>query len=238
MKEKIEKEINELNDSYDKIFGEITQSYEKKHEKLIKEENDLKEELQNEVTKVKEKMENYLSELSSIIRVNEKIVKGISILEKEEKNMIKNISYVSKINKNKKEMNKLFGILMKNIEISFEEENNNIKYDDYYFNGIQIPKNIEFKEITSNSLKIFWNIDNIKNININKENIKYKVEIKKEKEKFIKKYEGNNFNCLIENLTENTEYEVRIGSFYNDIEAWTEFVFLILVIVEELDILR
>ena len=222
MKEKIEKEINELNDSYDKIFGEITQSYEKKHEKLIKEENDLKEELQNEVTKVKEKMENYLSELSSIIRVNEKIAKGISILEKEEKNMIKNLSYVSKINKNKKAMNKLFGILMKNLEISFEEENNNIKYDDYYFNGIQIPKNIEFKEITSNSLKIFWNIDNIKNININKEKIKYKVEIKKENEKFIKKYEGNNINCLIENLTENTEYEVRIGSFYNDIEAWSE----------------
>ena len=185
MKDKIEKEINEINASYDKIFGQITQSYNKKHEKLIKEENDLKEELQNEVTKVKEKMENYSSELNSIIRVNEKIVKGIKILEKEEKNMIKNLTYVSKINKNKKEMNKLFGILMQNLKISFEEEINKIKYDDYYFNGIQIPKNIEFKEISSSGFKIIWNIDNYKIININKENIKYKVELKKENEKFI-----------------------------------------------------
>ena len=62
----------------------------------------------------------------------------------------------------------------------------------------------------------------MKIININKEKIKYKVELKKENEKFIQKYEGNYTNCLIENLTENTEYEVRIGSFYNDIESWSE----------------
>ena len=222
MKEKIEKEINEINVSYDKIFKEVTQSYEKKHEKLTKEEYVLKEDLQNEVTKAKEKLENYLSELSSIIRINEKILKGIKLLEKEEKNMIKTLSYVSKINKNKKEMNELFAILMKNIKISFEEENNKIKYDNYYFNGIQIPKNIEFKDISSNSLKIYWNIDNINNINIDKEKIKYKVEIKKENEKFVQKYEGNNNNCLIENLSQNTEYEIRIGSFYNEIEAWSE----------------
>jgi len=205
LKENIEKEINEINASYDKLFKEIFQSYEKKNEKLIKEENILKEELQNEVTKVKEKMENYLSELSSIIRVNERISKGINILEKEEKNIIKNLCYISKINKNKKEMNKLLGILMKNIEISFEEDNNKIKYEDYYFNGIQIPKNIEFKEISYDSFKIFWNIDNLKILNINKEKIKYKVELKTENEKFIKRYEGNNTNCLIGNLTENTE---------------------------------
>ena len=199
LKENIEKEINEINASYDKIFKEIFQSYEKKNEKLIK------EELQNEVTKVKEKMENYLSELSSIIKVNERISKGINILKKEEKNIIKNLCYISKINKNKKEMNKLLGILMKNIEISFEEDNNKIKYEDYYFNGIQIPKNIELKEISYDSFKIFWNIDNLKILNINKDKIKYKVELKKENEKFIKRYEGNNTNCLIGNLTENTE---------------------------------
>ena len=69
----------------------MTKSYEKKHEKLIKEENDLKERLNNEVTKVKEKLENFLSESNRVIKINERINKGIQNLEKVEKNIIKNL---------------------------------------------------------------------------------------------------------------------------------------------------
>ena len=104
LKEKIEKEINEIDKLYDQIFNEVTKSFEIKHEKLKKEEKDLKEELQIEVTKVKEKLEIFLSESNRIIKLDEKIEKGIKVLEKEEKNMIKTLSYVSKINKNQKEM--------------------------------------------------------------------------------------------------------------------------------------
>ena len=50
---------------------------------------------------------------------------------------------------------------MKNLKISFIEDQNAIKYEEYYFNGIQAPKNIEFKEVGSNSFKIFWKIDEI-----------------------------------------------------------------------------
>ena len=46
-------------------------------------------------------------------------------------------------------MKKLFQNLMKNIKINYEKEKNNIKYEEYYFNGIFIPKNIEFKDITN-----------------------------------------------------------------------------------------
>ena len=76
----------------------MAKSYKKKHEKLTKEENDLKEKLDNEVTKVKEKLENFLSESNSLIKVNERITKGIQKLEKNEKNILKNLSYVSNIN--------------------------------------------------------------------------------------------------------------------------------------------
>ena len=103
-KEKIENEIIKINNAYDKVNNEIIKSYLMKHEKLLKEENDLKEKLQNEVTKIKEQLEKYLSISNNLIRNNEKINKGIKLLEKEEKNMIKNLSYVSKINKNKKEV--------------------------------------------------------------------------------------------------------------------------------------
>ena len=40
--------------------------------------------------------------------------------------MIKILSYVSKINKNQKEMKKLNQELMKNIKITYNEEENNI----------------------------------------------------------------------------------------------------------------
>ena len=51
--------------------------------------------MQNEVTKVKEKLEIYLSELNREIKINERINKGINLLEKEkDKNMIRNLYYL------------------------------------------------------------------------------------------------------------------------------------------------
>ena len=106
---------------------------------------------------------------------------------------------------------------MKNIKFNYDENNNNIKYEEYYFNGIYIPNNIEFKDISLSSINIYWKIDNINNINIDKNKIKYKVEMRKENEKFIKIYEDNNNNCYIDNLKMNTNYEFRICLIYNNI---------------------
>ena len=223
LKNKIENEINKINELYEKILNDLTQSFLIKHEKLIKEENDLKENLQNEVTKIKEKLENYLSESNNEIKISERIKKGIQKMENEENNMIKLLSYVSKINKTQKNMNKLFQNLMKNIKINYEKDKNNIKYEEYYFNGLFIPKNIEFKDVTTSSLNIKWQIDNINIINIDKNKIKYRVEMRKENEKFKSIYEGNNTNYLVNNLIKNTNYEFRICSIYNDLNGeWTE----------------
>ena len=231
LKESIEKEITEIDKLYDKVNNELIKSFELKHEKLIKQENDLREKLQNEVTKIKEKLEKFLSESNRIIKSNEKIKKGIKTIEKEEKNILKNLSYVSKINKNKKEMRLLDGQLMKNAKISFQEEQINIKFEEYYFNGIQVPKNIEFKDVSFDRLNIFWKIDDINIINVDKNKIKFRVEIRKEnqneeenlKHKFIQVFEGNKDNCLVENLSPNTFYEIRICCVYGDlIGAWSE----------------
>ena len=169
----------------------MAKSYEIKHEKLTKEENNLKEKLDNEVTKVKEQLEKFLSESNSLIKINERINKGIKNLEKEEKSIIKNLSYITKINKNKKDMKNIFQTLMKNLKISFQEKESNIKFDEYYFNGIPKPKNIEFKDVTGNSLNITWRIDNLNIINVDNNKIKFKIEMKEENGKFIQIYEGN-----------------------------------------------
>ena len=93
--------------------------------------------------------------------------------------MIKIMSYITKINKSKKEMNNIFQELMRNIKISYNEEKSIIKYEDYYFNGIPKPNNIEFKDITFYNLNINWKIDNLNINNFEYKNIKYEVEMRK-----------------------------------------------------------
>ena len=113
---------------------------------------------------------------------------------------------------------------MKNIKISFIEEEIKIKYEEYYFNGIPIPKNIEIKNIWSNSFKVFWKLEDINLLNIDKNKIKYNIEIRKENEKFKKIYEDNNNNYLVNNnLEKNTNYEIRICSIYKGVRSdWPE----------------
>ena len=102
--------------------------------------------------------------------------------------------------------------LMKNLKFNYDENENNIKYEELIFNGIPIPKNIKINDISSNSLNICWEIDDY----IDNNKARYIVELRKEKENFNKVYEGNKKNCLLNNLSEDTNYEFRICTFYND----------------------
>ena len=224
LKEKIENQISEINNLYKKIDEEVSNSFKSKHEKLQKEEKDLKEKLQNEVTKVKEGLENFLTLSNENIRENEKIQKGLEKLEKNnEKNMIKILSYISKINKNNKESKKLFQELMRNLKLEFIENETNIKYTDYYFNGIPSPKNIEINDIQASNININWKIDNLNILNMNNNNIKFKIELRKNNEKFSQVYDGNETNFKINNLIENTDYEVKICSYYDNLFSnWSE----------------
>ena len=222
---KIENEIIEINKEYESIDKEITKTYEEKHQKLIEQENNLKENLQNEVTKTKEKLEYFLSDTQKLLKINERINKGIKIIQNEkEKNMIKMLSYISKMSKTEKEAKLLLNQQMKNIKINFNIDKCDLNFKDDYFNGINIPKDIEFKEITSNSLKIFWKLDNINIKNIDIKKYIFIVEIRKENSKnnFTKVYEGPDYNCFINNLDSFTNYEIRICSTFNETNSsWT-----------------
>ena len=224
IKDKIENEIKEINITYEKVEKEVIKSFELKHEKLIKEEKDMEDKLQTEVTKIKSKLEEYLTLVNDLIRNYERINKGIKTLNKDKDNnnikMIRNLTYISKINKNQKEMNKITQILMKNLKLNFIEDN--IKYDEYYFNGLFIPKDIQFSDIKVNSFKISWKIDDL-NVNNDKDKIKYKVEIRKENDQFQSIYEGNNMNCYIDKLNSDTDYDIRICTINNNINSlWSE----------------
>ena len=206
----------------------LTKSFAIKHEKLLNEENNMKEDLQLEVTKIKEKLEIFLTETNEGIRIGNKIKKGIDKLQKEkENNIIKVIAYISKLNKSQKKMNNLFKELIKNTNINFLEKENKIIYEDYYFNGIQIPKNIEINNIGNFNADFSWKIDEIKIENLNNNDTKFRVEIKKENpdDKFIQVYEGMNKNYKIINLESDTNYQIRINCINNNlIGNWSEVV--------------
>lgn len=200
----------------------MTNSYKIKIEKLLKEEDDLKEKLKNEVTKVKEKLEFFLADTDKTIKTGEKINKGIKGIELDKENIgsfIKKLNYISKINKNQKKIKMIFKELMRNLNITFIEEKNNIKYEEYFFNGIQTPKEIKIEDINEENFKVNWTIDKLNLVNIDNNQIKYKVEIRKDNpnEKFESAYEGNKTNCLVSNLIRFTNYEIRIYCIYKDL---------------------
>ena len=223
VRENIEKESNKIKSWYDKVNKEITKSYEIKHEKLTNEEYNLKEKLQNEVTKTKEKLEINLSYSNEIIRINEKINKGIKIFNNEqEKNIIKTISYISKISQILKSAKELLVNDIKNIKINFDTEKNDIIFKDYLINGIIIPKNIQINNTKSNCFEIFWTIDDKI---INKDKYLFRIELKEEnsKENFTKVYEDKKYNTIIKNLKPNTNYEIRICSIIDNLNSsWSE----------------
>ena len=95
-------------------------------------------------------------------------------------------------------MNKISQILMKNLKLDFIDDN--IKYEEYYFNGLSIPKDIQISDIKLNSCNISWKIDELNILNIDKNKIKYKIEIRNENEQFNSIYEDINMNYNITKL--------------------------------------
>jgi len=134
--------------------------------------------------------------------------------------MIKELAYITKINQSKNIYNYILNELMSNLKISFEEEQRKVKYNEYYFNiPISIPKEIKFNDISINSFKLEWKINNLDKLDKNK--IKFKVKLRElnENEKFNQVYFDSNMNCLISNLKSDTKYEIKICCIYNNIEG-------------------
>ena len=126
----IEKEIDKINKLYKKTLEEITKSFLLKHEELVMKENNIKDKLQIEVTKFKEYLENYLLKSNNEIKLSEKIDRRLKKMQSEENNILKNIAYVSKLNKSQKEMKNLLSAEIKSLKFQYQENECNIKYEE------------------------------------------------------------------------------------------------------------
>ena len=104
------------------------------------------------------------------------------------------------------------------MKIKFDEQNKRILFDYYYFNGIPSPTDIEIKNIQHLSFEVNWKFD-YNSFDLDKNEIKFILEIKKENGNFSQIYEGDKKIHLVEGLLPNTNYEIRICSKYNDIKS-------------------
>ena len=140
-----------IDETYDKVDKETTKSFEEKRELLNLEEENLKDKLKNEVTKIKDKFEENMSLIKELLRKCEQIQKGIKNLQKEEKNMIKTLSYISKVNQNQRKIDNLMNSPMKNMNIEFNKDKCIIEYKEYFFN----EKKLDYFDKDENELIIF-----------------------------------------------------------------------------------
>ena len=220
LKTSIENEINKINNLYDSTIASLINSFKLKHEQLLKQENDIKEKLQNKVTKIKEELENNLSLINHLIKTGYKINKGYKTYNNE----IIKFNYISKVNIIQKYIKELLIKSIKSIDFIYQKEKSDMIYNEYYFNGIFIPSNIEFKEISLSSVKIIWNKENNEYKNIDDlNNIKYIIEKKGNNKEFQKIYEGKYNYFVFKNISLENNFEFRICSVYKDlISPWSK----------------
>ena len=149
-----------IDETYDKVDKETTKSFEEKRELLNLEEENLKDKLKNEVTKIKDKFEENMSLIKELLRKCEQIQKGIKNLQKEEKNMIKTLSYISKVNQNQRKIDNLMNSPMKNMNITFNKDKCIIEYKEYYFN----EKKLDYFDKDENELIKFKSLQTLKRL--------------------------------------------------------------------------
>ena len=217
MKEKIEKEIKKIEDSQLKVFGEITSSFKKKHLELEKEEKDLKFELITKVTKIKNELENSLKESDKKLSICEKIIQaGINFEKTFNQNELKKLYYIIEMKKKEEETKNFIKKKIKNYSICFDNKYNDISFDEYYFNVIPIPKDINY-EIKGDNLLLTWKIGDSKI----EEPYEYIIQINVNNKEKIYKTPFNQF--LLEKYESNVEYEVKIRvSSDDEFGDWSE----------------
>ena len=221
LKRKIEEEIEKINNSQEKIEEEISLSFKKKHLKLDEKEKNLRLELNTKVNNIKEELEDYLKKSKNIILSLNNIQELIENYENKN-NEIKTLYYISEINKNKEKGIEFLNKKIKNLNISMYLDNSAICYENYYFNGIPIPKNVKVEE-KDKKLYISWIIYDSMMKGIDIKNIKYSVFIKDNNGEL--KFESSNKYFYYNYYNEDYEYEIKVRTMldycYSD---WSEVI--------------
>lgn len=226
LKINLEKEINDINNLSNKIKEEITNEYDLKIQNLKNEMKKLIDEIDLNVNEIIKKLNENLNKIQDQINKSTQINESLKYLNNlKDDQIIKKLTCISNINIHEKDLNKILSELMKSLKFTYSSENKNLKFDEYYFNGLPIPINIQIIYNSYSNINISWEIENLNIIHIkNKDEINYILEMKNENEESFKKiYEGNLKKYEIKNLISDLNYEFRIQCLFDNIKTkWSE----------------
>ena len=135
---------------------------------------------------------------------------------------IKTLYYISEINKNNIIAKELYDEPMKTLKFKIGGICIPVYYYNYYFNSIPVPEDIYIREKDSGIIKISWKIGEIMHDYIDKDKIKYIIEIKDNNIKEAS-YESFDSEIVLEDLKRGEEYQVRIRiNLDNSFGRWSE----------------
>ena len=208
LKLKIEKEIEKINNSCKKVEDEITFSFKKQYSELDEKEKNIKLGLNLRVYQIKDELEKYLDNSKNILLSCEKTLDIAKKYEKKNNNNIKTLYFISEINKSNEKAKEFIIKKIKNLDISLRYDSY-VNYDEYCFNGVPNPKNIDVEK-KGDKLFISWDIDDsiIKYINI--DNIKYSVTVNNIGSIFDFKEETDNKYIYYKDNEISKEYEIKV----------------------------
>ena len=218
IKEKIKKEIKKIENSQLEIFSEIISSFKKRRLELDEEEKSLKYELVSRVKEITNELEKSLKESDKILLYCERIIQSSkSIEEKINNNELKKLYYISEINKKEEEMKNFIKKPIKNLDITYDNELDEVSYEEYYFNNIPILEDIKYEK-KGKQLLLTWNINEL-----DEEEYNYTVKIKTNNEETTHNTSTNNF--LIDKYETNVEYEVKVRASKDGcLGDWSEII--------------
>lgn len=218
LNERIEEEIFDLNKSRRQILSKISRFFRKKHHLLSVKNKSLKSRFNMEVDKVEKELNNFLMESERIKSSCESIYEAIKNFGEKTENKIKELCYISEINKNSEIAKDFFSKPKRTLyfTLNLSDDNiNNCSYisSSYYFSGLPVPEDITVEENEDKNLVISWKNNEyiINNFDIYK--IKYSIELINGNNKST--YETSEKKLILKKLLKDTNYKVRIKTLIN-----------------------
>ena len=221
---KIRKEISEINIHHRNVIKKINKTFNKYRRDINRRQNSMKFELISKVDEVKEELEFFLIESQRIISSCKKLAEAINNFGEENKNsLIKTWSYISEINKNNSKADIFIKKPKHTLIFSFNQENDEIVYKNYFFIGLPTPNDINVEINENNELVISWKIDKTK-INDKEQNkIQYSIELKRQNYYYKKEFNTSETETTLINFEKNCDYQVKIRAYLNNINSsWSD----------------
>ena len=219
----LEKKITDAIDGIQKNSSstkeKVSQFFKEAHSRLDAEEAAIMEELEEACGEAEEALQKILNELK---KVREESLERESYLKTSEKiNKLVSLTIAKEIEKQSQETEEwLMKTLVTGITAEWDDKKRKVFFTRHFINGVPVPKDVMFPIVYSTNINVAWDCDESK---VNKDLLSYCVEMQKvtdPQREWKQVYRGKDKKCSIGGLASDTEYNVRVMCYFNNIRGW------------------